>query len=429
MENNNCFVIIGYGKKTSYINGKVRELDLDQTYAILIKPVFEALGISCYRAIDKNTNGSIDKLMLKEIKNAYIALADISTLNANVMWELGVRHALKPHHTIMICEKAQMSAIPFDVNSFVIHQYTHSEEGIPYTEVERFRKYLTEAVTKILKNQPPQDDSPVFTFLAEELLNQEASQKAMQEVKEEGMDAESFASALQKAETAKNDKKFEEALALLKPVRKIAESNMTLKDNLSFIICRQALCTYKSKKPNELEALVNAKIVLDDLQPSQSQDMEVLGLSGAINKRLFDLTKNDTYLENAIQSYEKGFQLKQDYYNGINAAFALYKKASLLKTAGSDEWEDIRLNADYIRNEVLKVTKKIEADGSFAGRNDAVWVLYTLAEGYHYKKDEDKLKEYEDKANQLAEQLKDTFAPGSYQEQKEKIKEIFTVLN
>jgi nucleoside 2-deoxyribosyltransferase len=105
-----CFVIIGFGKKVSYANGKTRLLDLDETYSTLIKPAFDKLNISCYRAIDKNVNGSIDKLMLREIKNADIALADISTLNANVMWELGVRHALKPKHTIMICEKEQMSS-------------------------------------------------------------------------------------------------------------------------------------------------------------------------------------------------------------------------------------------------------------------------------------------------------------------------------
>ena len=126
MENTpTCFVIIGYGKKTSYANGKLRVLDLDETYTLLIKPVFEALKIPCYRAIDKNLSGSIDKLMLQEIKNADIALVDISTLNANVMWELGVRHALKPRHTIMICEKEQMSSIPFDVGHFVVLQYTH----------------------------------------------------------------------------------------------------------------------------------------------------------------------------------------------------------------------------------------------------------------------------------------------------------------
>lgn len=153
--NKKCFVIIGYEKKISYANGKQRLLDLDQTFTILIKPVFDALGIDCYRAIDKNLTGSIDKLMLEEIKEADIALVDLSTLNANVMWELGVRHALKPRYTIMICEKEQMSSIPFDVKSFVIHEYVHSEQGIPYNEVERFRKHLTTIVQGVLKQDPP----------------------------------------------------------------------------------------------------------------------------------------------------------------------------------------------------------------------------------------------------------------------------------
>lgn len=420
MGEKNCFVIIGYGKKPSYANGKVRELDLDQTYNILIKPVFDELQIPCYRAIDKNTSGSIDKLMLKEIKNAYIALADISTLNANVMWELGVRHALKPHHTIMICEKAQMSAIPFDVNSFVIHQYTHSEEGIPYLEVERFRKYLKEAINKILNENPPVNDSPVFTFLAEDLLNQEASEKAMREVKEEGFDSESFASLMEKAEQAKSAKEFARALELLKPAKKIAESNMSLKDNIAFIISRQALCTYKLKEPNELEALVSAKIILDDLQPAFSQDLEVLGLSGAINKRLSELTRDSSYLDAGILSYEKGFRLKQDYYNGINAAFMLYKKASLSKAEGG-EWEDDKIKADYLRNSVLEICLSLEKEKDFLEKKDAVWVLYTIAEAYNYKGNKEKQEEYERKANELARKLNDQFAPGSYNEQKEKI--------
>ncbi|WOD43146.1 hypothetical protein [Hwangdonia lutea] len=164
MEDLTCFVIIGFGKKTSYANGKVRVLDLDETYTLLIKPVFDALNISCYRAIDKNLSGSIDKLMLQEIKNADIALVDISTLNANVMWELGVRHALRPNHTIMICEQEQMGSIPFDVGHFVIHLYTHSDQGIPYKEVERFRAHLTNIIKGVLNQEPKLNDSPYLLF-------------------------------------------------------------------------------------------------------------------------------------------------------------------------------------------------------------------------------------------------------------------------
>ena len=430
MENKNCFVIIGYGKKTSYANGKARSLDLDQTYTILIKPVFDALGIPCYRAIDKNVSGSIDKLMLQEIKNADIALADISTLNANVMWELGVRHALKPKHTIMICEKEQMSSIPFDVNSFVIHQYTHSEEGIPYLEVERFRKYLSESVTKMLNEKPPRNDSPVFTFLEDELVNKPLDKNIEKEPENNLLhSSDSFATIMENAEQAKNKNDFNTALELLRTAKQIASQNMALKDNMPYVISRQALCTYKSKKPNELEALVNAKIILDELMPNQTQDVEVLGLSGAICKRLFQLTNDINYLDQAIRAYEKGFQFKQDYYNGINAAFMLYKKASLAKGDKTSNWEDIKLKADYIRNSVLEIATQLESTPGFIDSKDAIWVLLTIAEAYNYKKNEAKLKEYELRAEQLAEKTKDNFAMGSYREQKEKIKEIFQKLD
>ncbi len=420
MENTpTCFVIIGYGKKTSYVNGKLRVLDLDETFTLLIKPVFEALKIPCYRAIDKNLTGSIDKLMLQEIQNADIALVDISTLNANVMWELGVRHALKPRHTIMICEKEQMGSIPFDISNFVVLQYTHSEEGIPYKEVDRFKKVLTGVVSAVLIQNPQPIDSPVFTFLEKELKQNDMIEK---------MEAEdsgniSFASLIEQAEEAKKKKDFEKALNFLAVAKKFALSNMTLKENLSFIIARQALCTYKSKLPTEQKSLENAKVILEELQPHQTHDIEVLGLSGAIDKRLFELTGNAADLDNSIEFYEKGFQLKQDYYNGINASFMLYKKTVLLKQQNKD-WEDIKLKADYIRNSVLEISLKLENESDFAEKQDAIWVLLTIAEAYNYKGNLELQHEYEEKAKQMAEKKNDDFAMSSYQEQKNKIQEI-----
>ncbi|WP_418604136.1 TRAFs-binding domain-containing protein [Hwangdonia sp.] len=421
MEDLTCFVIIGFGKKTSYANGKMRVLDLDETYTLLIKPVFDALNISCYRAIDKNLSGSIDKLMLQEIKNADIALVDISTLNANVMWELGVRHALRPNHTIMICEQEQMGSIPFDVGHFVIHQYTHSDQGIPYKEVERFRAHLTNIIKGVLNQEPKLNDSPVFTFLENELKALEMN--ITEDASQNEQNPESFASLLDKAEYAKKTKDFSKALKLFGEAKTYAEKNMTLKDNLTFIVSRQALCTYKSKQPNELEALVNAKIILEELQPLQSNDLEVLGLTGAINKRLYELTSDLNYLENAIASYEKGFQLKQDYYNGINAAFMLYKKTDLLKSQHK-LWEDLKLKADYIRNTVLEITLNLEKEPDFSTKEDAIWILLTIAEAYHYKGLDDLMATYENKGQDMAKAKNDTFAMNAYSEQKEKIKDL-----
>lgn len=408
-----CFVIIGYGKKTSYAGGRTRVLDLDETYTILIKPVFEALGIACYRAIDKNISGSIDKLMLQEIKNADICIVDISTLNANVMWELGVRHALRPQHTIMICEKEQMASIPFDVNHFVVHQYAHSEEGIPYKEVERFKGALTNVVKGVLQLDPTLTDSPVFTFLEKEMA--ESKRSAVPDSEEV-----SFATLMTQAEDAKNSKDYAQALDLFAKAEKAARANMTLKDSLSLIVSRQALCMYKSKQPTELEALGRAQAKLQELGPNETRDLEVLGLCGAINKRLYDLGNDATHLSKAIAFYEKGFQLKQDYYNGINAAFMLYKKASLPNTSESDR-ADIRVKADYIRNTVLEVALAIEKEPEFAARRDATWVLFTIAEAYNYKGNSERMAEYEAKANAMAEQRKEAFAIDSYAEQKARI--------
>lgn len=242
------------------------------------------------------------------------------------------------------------------------------------------------------------------------------------------MEKSSFADIMKEAEDRKNEKKYDAALTLLAEAKKFASTNMTLKDNLPLIICRQALNTYKSEKPNKLEAFIKAKVILDELNPDTSQDTEVLGLSGAVNKRLFELTDDARYLDSAIDYYEKGFQLKQDYYNGINTAFMLYKKASILKSQNKD-WEDVKLKADYIRNTVLDVSLKLESKEKFDESGDAIWVLLTIAEVYNYKDNKAKLAEYEQKATKMAAVKKDSFAMSSYEEQKEKIKSIFEIIN
>jgi tetratricopeptide (TPR) repeat protein len=412
-----CFVIIGYGKKTSYANGKQRELDLEETFSLLIKPVFDALRIPCYRAIDKNTSGSIDAVMLREIKEADLVVADLSTLNANVMWELGVRHALKERHTIMICEKEQMASIPFDVGHFVVHQYAHSEEGIRHKEVDRFQKLLKGLVQQILSDTNLVTDSPVFTFLNK--VESEATASSF---------SGSFAEIMKKAEDAKNQKDYETALTLFTEANAYAQENMTLKQNLPFIVSRQTLCTYKSKKPTEEQALQNAWAILSELNPENTQDIEVLGLSGAIKKRLSEITNDSAQVDSAIHFYERGFTLKQDHYNGINAAFMLYKKACLLKQKG-EEWQDVKLKADYLRLSVLEITLKMEQRENFLKSKDDVWVLFTIAEAYHYKNDAAKMTEYEGKAGKFAADINEQFSQSSYNEQKKKISDILECLN
>ena len=97
-----CFVVTGFGNKTDYSTGRV--LNLDKTYEQLVRPACDKVNVNCFRAIDANLTGSIDSIMYRWIYHADIVIADLSTLNANVFYELGVRHVQKPNTTVIIAE-------------------------------------------------------------------------------------------------------------------------------------------------------------------------------------------------------------------------------------------------------------------------------------------------------------------------------------
>ena len=80
-----CFVVMGFGKKTDYESG--RTLDLDATYEAIIKPAAEAANLRCIRADEVIHSGLIDAPMYEMLLRADLVVADISTGNANAVYE------------------------------------------------------------------------------------------------------------------------------------------------------------------------------------------------------------------------------------------------------------------------------------------------------------------------------------------------------
>lgn len=97
-----CFVVMGYGKKTEYESG--RTLDLNATYETIIEPAVTSRGLRCVRADEIMQSGLIDVKMYDLLLRADLVIADISTGNVNAVYELGVRHALRPNSTIVMSE-------------------------------------------------------------------------------------------------------------------------------------------------------------------------------------------------------------------------------------------------------------------------------------------------------------------------------------
>jgi hypothetical protein len=92
---------------------------------------------------------------------------------------------------------------------------------------------------------------------------------------------------------------------------------------------------------------------------------------------MWDATRDRTQLDNAIAAYERGFYLKQDYYNGINFAYLLNLRAVLFQQAG----DTAEATADFVlarraRLEVMRYCD--EALRAEALTNDAkYWILAT----------------------------------------------------
>jgi hypothetical protein len=366
-----CFVVIGYGIKTDFRTG--RQLDLDKTYQLLIKPVFDELGISCVRSCDIPHSGVIDLPMYTNILKADIVVADLSTLNANAIYELGVRHALRPNTTIVISEK--QLPYPFDLNHILITQYDHMGSEIAGAEAQRFGAELKKLVTAVLDH--PEVDSPVYTFLQQLVppsfpdLKIESSQATPVSSPAPGTENIALSTLLSQAESLKNDKQFDEAIKKLRIAQQRDPNN-------PYITQRIALAIYKSKKPNAFDALENALKELQPLHPELTNDPETLGLCGAIYKRLYEETELEGYLTKARTFYERGFIIAKDYYNGINLAYLLLQAASMATTKEEKIAETFL--AARIRQQVFAICQDKLNSLNFSEMSDRTWILLTLAE-------------------------------------------------
>jgi hypothetical protein len=70
-------------------------------------------------------------------------------MNPNALYELGVRHALRPYTTIVLCED-RVTKYPFDISHNVVMTYHHLGEGIDYDEVLRVQNELQRKIDGVL---------------------------------------------------------------------------------------------------------------------------------------------------------------------------------------------------------------------------------------------------------------------------------------
>jgi hypothetical protein len=383
---------MGFGKKTDFQTGRV--LDLNKSYQYMIKPAAEDAGLQCVRADEIVHAGLIDVPMYRQLLTADVVIADLSTSNPNAFYELGVRHALRPFTTITIAESKLI--YPFDVSHITIQRYEHMGDDIGYGEVLRFRTLLRDAIVSIL--QRPENDSPVYEFLSG--LNPPALAAVVVAVAAAApvTNDPTIGVLMEQVESAKKSGNWVGAKALLSSVRLMKKDPAKVRPEDPYIIQQLALATYKSAQPTARQALEEARGILSELDPASSHDTETIGLWGAVHKRLYDLTQDRTYLDAAIAAYEKGFYLRNDYYNGINAAFLFNVRAALSPPA--DAIADFVL-AQRMRRQLSGICEGLLASGRKL--DDEYWVRATLAEAWLGLGEAQKSQEALDQAAPVAE--------------------------
>ena len=94
-----------------------------------------------------------ERLVLSEY-----AIADLTILNPNVYYELGVRHAVRPQSTVLV---SAGDRLPFDVAHLSTTLYALDKKGRP-KDATKARKAVVERLNHAKKSDQP--DSPLFRY-------------------------------------------------------------------------------------------------------------------------------------------------------------------------------------------------------------------------------------------------------------------------
>src|SRR5438067_11230241 len=115
-----CFAIMPFGTKAVVDeNGKARDVDFDSIYDHVFVPAIRATplperGTLGPRRTDKDFfTGDIGDEMFQYLEYSRIALTDITGVNPNVFYELGVRHRARQAGTAIFRQIG--TRLPFDI--------------------------------------------------------------------------------------------------------------------------------------------------------------------------------------------------------------------------------------------------------------------------------------------------------------------------
>jgi tetratricopeptide (TPR) repeat protein len=328
-----CFVLMPFGKK---LDGSGRLIDFDAVYEKLIAPAVVAAGLEPLRADEEITDGIIHKPMFERLILCEYAVADLTAANANVFYELGVRHAARPYSTVLIFS-AGGSQLPFDVAPLRALPYQLAADGRP-SAIDQDSKALAgklreaaEARTdsplfQLMENYPKIDHTKTDVFRAQVKYSEEMK-KRLAAARKEGV------AALRKIEVELGEvKKAESGVVVdlflsyraVKGWSEMADLVEKMSPPLAATLMIQEQLGLALNRMGKGE---DAERVLTELVRTRGSSSETCGILGRVYKDRWEaaLKSGDGlaakgFLKKAVEAYAKGFEADwRDAYPGVNA--------------------------------------------------------------------------------------------------------------
>jgi hypothetical protein len=323
-----------FGQKPDGMGGTV---DFDAVYRELIAPAIEAVGMEPLRADEEVAGGIIHKPMFERLILCEYAVADLTTANANVFYELGIRHAVRPWSTVLLF--AEKARLPFDVAPLRAVPYRLVPGGTPADaedtlavvegRLQEARKAITDSpIYELVENFPvPELDHTKTDVFRDRVRYSANAKERLAEARKEGVEAvraiEADLVPIQDQEAGvvvdlflsyRAVKAWKDMVALHEKMSPPLAATVMVQEQL-------ALALNRAKQGERAE-----RVLLDLLQ-KRGPSSETYGILGRVYKdRWEDALKSGQsalaqgLLRKAIDAYLKGFETDwRDAYPGVNA--------------------------------------------------------------------------------------------------------------
>ncbi|HKP13011.1 MAG TPA: tetratricopeptide repeat-containing protein, partial [Blastocatellia bacterium] len=280
-----AFIIRPFGIKS--------DINFDEVERLLIAPALKRVGAEGRTTIDILEAGNIREDMFRRLLTADLVVADLSIHNANVFYELGIRHALRERSTFML--RCNADAFPFDLQT---DRYLEYRKDDPAARLEDLVAALRRTIDSGRK------DSPVFLSLPN--LREPDPSQFMAVPPDFGEEVKRAADEGQAGDLALLSYEVHGFEWEMRGWRTVGNAQFNLR------------------------ALAGAKATWENVRKIEPADLEANLLLGTIYERLGDLSRSTEATQRALANQEIDQRQRAEAYSLL---------ARNAKTRWRDEWE------------------------------------------------------------------------------------------